>query len=563
MEKNFKRVTQEKDRLQEIMAAPVTLDHFKRMCEQFFTNKSTCNFVISQAELSSKSRKGRRYSKETKQFALMLHFFGPKVYRFLRKTWCLPTERTLQRITENWEIGVGFSDFVFKVLSLKGQTMTDKSKECVLCADEMSLKAFLYYNYSKDKIVGFHEEDTHKKFEVAKNVLVLMIRGLHDSWKQPLAYFFVSTSCTGSSLKNVIFNSIHKLSLISFNVKAVISDLGTNFKMFADTVGVTPDKPYFNVGKSEISYIFDPPHLLIATRNNFFRYRFQSENKNADFKYLKNFYETDKMQTNRLAPKLTEVHKKPNNFQKMKVKLAFQVFSKTVVSGMKTCMTGGSLSLEANDTVDFIDSIDNLFDLFNSRPKPEKKVEFYSDDEHDLDKLHNEPKGAKRYCFEYESSEYQNNFLDTMFNYFKNLKVQDYNCKTSEWVDVVKKYNIKFINGWMISIAGLKHLYCNLASTSNNPTKVSTRRLNQDCLENMFGTVRAQNGNCNNPTCIQFKRTFKKLFCINYFEYSEGANCIDDLDDVLTSLDKMPSEELKIIFPEKIVDKNKSSPLAI
>lgn len=77
------------------MAAPVTLDQFKRMCEQFLPNPSSCNFVKSQAELSAKSSKGRRYSKQTKQFTLMLHFFGPIVYRFLRRTWCLLTERTL------------------------------------------------------------------------------------------------------------------------------------------------------------------------------------------------------------------------------------------------------------------------------------------------------------------------------------------------------------------------------------------------------------------------------------------------------------------------------------
>jgi hypothetical protein len=44
-----------------------------------------------------------------------------------------------------------------------------------------------------------------------------------------------------------------------------------------------------------------------------------------------------------------------------------------------------------------------------------------------------------------------------MLNYFKNLKVQSYNHLTNEWTDVTKSYNIKCINGWMISIAGLKH----------------------------------------------------------------------------------------------------------
>jgi len=43
------------------------------------------------------------------------------------------------------------------VLTLKGSTMSAKSKKCVLCVDEMSIKAFLYYNNVKDKIIGFHK----------------------------------------------------------------------------------------------------------------------------------------------------------------------------------------------------------------------------------------------------------------------------------------------------------------------------------------------------------------------------------------------------------------------
>jgi hypothetical protein len=159
--------------------------------------------------------------------------------------------------------------------------MTNTAKECIMCAhsyitiiQEMKLWAFVKKVHSK-----------HLKLQ--KNVLVLMIRGIHDSWKQPLAYFFVSTSCTANSLKNLIFICIQKLRTISFNVKAVISNLGSNFKLFVDKVGIKPEKPYFNVGELEILYIFYPPYLLKATRNNFFRYKFQSNDKISDFKYLK------------------------------------------------------------------------------------------------------------------------------------------------------------------------------------------------------------------------------------------------------------------------------------
>jgi len=52
----------------------------------------------------------------------------------------------------------------------------------------------------------------------------------------------------------------------------------------------------------------------------------------------------------------------------MKVKFASQVFSKTVAAVMETCMLTGDLSGEVIHTIDFINSMDNLFDIFNSRP---------------------------------------------------------------------------------------------------------------------------------------------------------------------------------------------------
>lgn len=60
-----------------------------------------------------------------------------------------------------------------------------------------------------------------------------------------------------------------------------------------------------------------------------------------------------------------------------------------------------------------------------------------------------------------------------------------------------------------------------------------TRRLNQDCLENFFGKVRQQNGNCRNPTPIQFTRSFKKLFALDFFNEIDESNCLEDFDNIL------------------------------
>jgi len=68
--------------------------------------------------------------------------------------------------------------------------MLPESSECVLCADEISIKSNLFYNISKDEIIGFNETNNRKTYDPPKFVLVLMIQDRNDNWKQPIAFFF-------------------------------------------------------------------------------------------------------------------------------------------------------------------------------------------------------------------------------------------------------------------------------------------------------------------------------------------------------------------------------------
>jgi len=90
-----------------------------------------------------------------------------------------------------------------------------------------------------------------------------------------------------------------------------------------------------------------------------------------------------------------------------------------------------------------------------------------------------------------------------------------------------------------------------------------TGRINQDCLENLFCTFRQQTGNNTNPTPIQFIHAFKKLFCLNYFKHSENANCIEDLDTILTQIPSTSIENVNILFPNKTPFNLKKNPLQV
>lgn len=204
----------------------------------------------------------------------------------------------------------------------------------------------------------------------------------------------------------------------------MISDLGSNFKNFLNTRHITPETPYFNVSGKEIVFMFDPPHLLKATRNNFFNYRFKSLNKVAEKIHLEEFYKLDKSQVHRLAPKLTDIHLNPNSFNqfislKMHVKYASQIFSHTVVAWMTTLISSNNLPNTAFDTIEFIDNMDKLFDIFNSHPVSNKIS--------DGNKI-----GSKRFCLPFTNSEDQKSFLNCMTNYFKNLEVQKFDALKNE-----------------------------------------------------------------------------------------------------------------------------------
>ncbi|CAI6376871.1 unnamed protein product [Macrosiphum euphorbiae] len=193
----------------------------------------------------------------------------------------------------------------------------------------MALKTHLFYSLRKDEIIGFHQINSTKTYDLAKFAFVLMICGINVQWKKPIEYLLVSGSCTGNDLHNIIVSTIAKLQNISLNVKAFITDQGSNFLNFSKKVFVSPTRPYFYANEQKVIYMFDPPHLLKSTRNMFFKHNFIGGENYIDNKHLIHFYNEDSKLNIRTAPKLTHAHIYPGPYEKMRVYPAAQVFSHT------------------------------------------------------------------------------------------------------------------------------------------------------------------------------------------------------------------------------------------
>lgn len=105
------------------------------------------------------------------------------------------------------------------------------------------------------------------------------------------------------------------------HVNAVINDMGTNFTQLANCLGVMSENPKFTVNEKDIYYVFDPCHLIKATRNNLLKNVFSANNRKSSWSFTEKFYELEEKQFYRSARKLMGAHIRPNNFEKMRVRL--------------------------------------------------------------------------------------------------------------------------------------------------------------------------------------------------------------------------------------------------
>ena len=452
--------------------------------------------IKSQISLhSAKSKHGRRYSDEAKSFALSLYHLSGKLYKMVSKLLCLPSKSSILKWISRMPNCTGLTQPSIDVIATKVEAMSSTAKMCVISMDEMSLKSHLFYECSKDKVIGFEDlGDGINSDKLATSAIVLMARGIIENWKQPVAYYFVNESCSSETVKEKLTDVISKLENIGLNVLGVVSDIGSNFQKFVRELGITPAHPWFMHNGKKIFFIFDTPHIIKAIRNNLINYNFHVDDKVASWKDIEALYRIDSKNAIRCCPKLTSKHMCPNGFLKMKVKLATQVLSHSVAAGLNMAVSGGLLSASAAGTAEMVSKFDEIFYCLNSS-------------------TFNTPKELNR-PITASSTHVQD--MEEMIEYVKKIKVVD----PANQKDVTSI--LKCLNALQITLKSTLEVW---KSIKESATFLCTRRINQDPLENFFGTIQQQGGNCDTPTALQFSRAFRKLFFNQYLLPMGTGNC--------------------------------------
>ena len=352
-----------------------------------------------------------------------------KAYKILSKLFALPSKSTLQRTMQNTNIMPGFVEPVLDALKVKVSTMDHRDRYFALIFDEMSLKMSLTYNCGLDKIEGFEDfgENNNSLF-VSDHALVFMVHGLLSKWKQPIAYFLTAGTVTPEKLQELTRMCINRVEQIGLHVKVLICDQGSNNRYFLQKLErVTIERPYLSVNEKKIFVIYDPPHLLKNIHNNFLKGGYRYDDVDIRWSYIVDFYNRDTEMGIRMALKLTDKHINLPPFKAMRVNLAAQVLSHSVATGINVLCNLKYLPEDASATAEFIETFDQLFNVFNSSHLSSKEK---------YKSAVSEQSGHKP-------------FLDSCLRFLSKLKTRE-------------KTVIPCIVGWQISITSLMELWKDL-----------------------------------------------------------------------------------------------------
>ena len=147
----------------------------------------------------------------------------------------------------------------------------------------------------------------------------------------------------------------------------VISDQGSNnINLFQTRLKTGVDKPFFVHQEKKFFVLYDPPHLIKNVRNNLKKNGFQVGDQDVGWNFIRELYDKDSQTPTRLAPQLTDRHLNLPTLSGLRVKLATQVISHSVATGMKVMAQWGIIQKDAVHTADFLEMFDQLFNSFNS-----------------------------------------------------------------------------------------------------------------------------------------------------------------------------------------------------
>ncbi|GBM01114.1 DNA transposase THAP9 [Araneus ventricosus] len=335
-------------------------------------------FISRQLATVTKLPLPQNYSAELRSFALTLNFYSPRAYEYVRSTFglALPHHKTLSRWYQHIDAAPGFTKEAIDALALKIRN-SPNPLFFSLIMDEMSIRQQAEFDGKEVHgliNLGFDETDDDS-LPLAKEAFVLLLVCINSHWKLPIGYF-LSNGLSSTQKQTLIKHCLSLLHQNNVNVVSLTFDgLSNNFSMakqlgcnFDDVNSLKTCFPHPSDSNQEIAVFPDPPHMLNLVRNTFGEKRCLFSSEIIDWKYVEALHKLQESEGVHLGNKLRGGHIKFSK-QKMKVKLAAQLFSSSVADAIDYCHNKLKLQdfIGSEATVEFLRLINTLFDVLNSR----------------------------------------------------------------------------------------------------------------------------------------------------------------------------------------------------
>lgn len=220
-------------------------------------------------------RREKMYSPRIRTFALTLHFYSPRGYRYVRSVFNknLPSISTIRKWYSSINGKPGYSKEAFTALRCKALEANREGREmlCCLVFDEISIRKQEEYDHTTDTKTGYVTYGSNTGSTLAKEALVFMITGINEKFKIPVAYFLIAglkANEKAALIQNVILLAGKSgVKIVGIGYDGLVTNIAT-----AKVMGASfnqPNKAFFiNPHGDEKIFLFpDACHSLKTTRN--------------------------------------------------------------------------------------------------------------------------------------------------------------------------------------------------------------------------------------------------------------------------------------------------------
>lgn len=456
-----------------------------------------------------------KYDNNLRSFALTLHFYSPRAYEYVRSKFkfSLPHVKTISKWYCNIEGNPGISSEALNNIKERVNA-SEYPLLGALMFDEMAIRQ--HVEYDGTKFSGYTDMGQNIACDgctIATEALVFMIVCINGAWKLPIAYYLIN-KITAEEKSNLVLQCISAVYSTGMRVVSVTCDgmmtnqstlklLGCKFKNITSLQTWFPH-PDTN---DKVVVFLDPCHMLKLVRNVMGDLKLLVDGKNqyirwSDIVHLHEFQQRENMH---LANKLRSVHIDYFN-QKMKVRFAAQIFSTSVANAIAFCQN--TLKLKefqyCDGTIQFLRTFNDLFDILNSRNLKQHGFK-QPINEHNIELIRKKLAAIKMYIV--------------------SLKTTDPTKINNGQLVIESRRKTGFL-GFLVCIYSAITLYEEVCEKQKLLKYVPFYKVSQDHAELLFGCIRRQGGNNNNPTVRQFKAVIKKLLIHSEIRDIYTGNCI-------------------------------------